>query len=251
MRTWVICIGLLGVFVAPSSLAEQLFKSGEYKASVVELYTSEGCSSCPPADKFLSRLGNTDEADQTILLAFHVDYWDYIGWKDPYAKTDYTQRQRVVARVNGQSTIYTPEFVVDGVEARGIHKVVDKISAAHRSPAEADITLILSDINDDRLVADVSVYNLTYTGEDTPEVFLVVYESGLSGQIKAGENRGRTLYHDYVVRYLSLPQTTMSGRQHQFELQLGREWRQSQLGVAAVVKLSKSGRTLQAVKGML
>jgi hypothetical protein len=251
MRTLIVCAGLVGVLSTPTSFAEQLIKSGEYKASVVELYTSEGCSSCPPADKFLSRLGNTEEAAQIIPLAFHVDYWDYIGWKDPYASADYTKRQRVVARVNSQSSIYTPEFVVDGAEARGSARITDKVTAAHKSRAEADITLKLSDIDAGKLMASVSIDNLTFTGNDTPEVYLAVYENGLSSSINAGENSGRTLKHDYVVRYLSRPQITSSGQQHLFDLKLGSGWKQSELGVTAVVKLQKSGRTLQAVKGML
>jgi len=100
MRILTACAVLAGSVLSSIGFADQQIKSGETKASVVELYTSEGCSSCPPADKFLSRLGKTEESDMIIPLAFHVDYWDYIGWKDPYANANYTQRQRVVARIN-------------------------------------------------------------------------------------------------------------------------------------------------------
>jgi hypothetical protein len=251
MQKLILCLSMAGVFMAPASFAEQQIKSGPYKASVVELYTSEGCSSCPPADKFLSQLGKTEEADQIIPLAFHVDYWDYIGWKDPYAKADYTQRQRVVARGNSQSSIYTPEFVVDGAEARGSRNITDQVTSSYKTLAEADITLKLSDISAGVVKAEVNVEKLKYEGKDTPQVYLAVFENGLSSRINAGENRGRTLKHDYVVRYLSPVQITMSGKQHQFDLKLGSDWDVSKLGVTAVVKLQNSGRTLQAVKGML
>ncbi len=252
MFIWTKSAVLLSVFfVSIAGFAGQQIKSGEYKSSVVELYTSEGCSSCPPADEFLSRLGKTEEADQIIPLAFHVDYWDYIGWKDPYARAGYTERQRVVARANSQQSIYTPEFVVDGAEARGGSKIAGKVSATHQSLTEADITLYLADVDDGKLMARVSIENLTYTGSDTPEVYLAVYENNLSSSVDAGENRGRSLKHDYVVRYISPPEQTLSGQRHQFSVPLEAGWNHSALGVAAVVKLQQSGRTLQAVKGML
>ena len=251
MRTLILYAGLVGLIASPAGFADQQVKSDELKSSVVELYTSEGCSSCPPADKFLGRLGKTQESDRIIPLAFHVDYWDYIGWKDPYASAAHTQRQRVVARVNKQSSIYTPEFVVDGAEARGSRTITDKVSMAYRSQAEAAITLNLSDVDAGKLTATVNVDDVSYAGNDTPQVYLTIFENGLSSRIDAGENRGKNLKHDYVVRHLSPPQTTMSGQQHSFELQLNPDWKLVKLGVAVVVKLQNSGRTLQAVKTML
>ncbi len=251
MRTLLVCMGLLGVVLSPASFAEQQVKSGEFKAAVVELYTSEGCSSCPPADKFLGRLGKTEESEMIITLAFHVDYWDYIGWKDPYASADYTQRQRIVARANSQSSIYTPEFVVDGAEARGSRKITAKVSAGYANQAEADITLKLSDVDAGKVSAEVSIDNISYAGDDTPEVYLAIFENGLSSSIDAGENRGKRLKHDYVVRHISPSEMTESGQQHRFDLKLDPGWKASELGVAVVVKLQNSGRTLQAVKLML
>jgi hypothetical protein len=251
MRTLILYAGLVGLMYAPAGFADQQAKSGELKSSVVELYTSEGCSSCPPADKFLSRLGKTEESEMIIPLAFHVDYWDYIGWKDPYASADYTQRQRVVASANKQSSIYTPEFVVDGAEARGSRTITDKVSTGYSSQAEADITLNLSDVDSGKLTATVNIENVSYAGSDTPQVYLAVFENGLISSINAGENRGKKLKHDYVVRHLSSPQITMSGQQHSFDLKLDSDWKLGELGVAVVVKLQNSGRTLQALKMML
>lgn len=242
---------LTGFALGSVAAAEQQVKSGKLRASVVELYTSEGCSSCPPADEFLSRLGQTREAAQIVPLAFHVDYWDYIGWKDRFASPLYTQRQRNIARANGQATIYTPEFVVDGVEARGSRKIDDQVTATLSSPAEADMVLSLSGIVGDRLTATVSVENIHYDGAEPAELFVAVYESGLHSSVNAGENTGRTLKHDYVVRYLSPARLTRSGQQHRFDLQLGAEWNHATLGVAAFVKLQGSGHTLQAVKVVL
>lgn len=244
-------VGLVAIILSASAMADQQVKSGELKLSVVELYTSEGCSSCPPADEFLSKLGNTQEAAQILPLAFHVDYWDYIGWEDPYAQALFTARQRTVARRNGQSSIYTPEFVVDGTEARGSRKIADKLEAGYSSKAEADITLNVSNIEDGQLHASARIDALSYQGNEQAEVVFVVYENGLSSRIRAGENRGRTLKHDYVVRYLAKAEQTGAGQQHQISVPLKPEWDVANLGISVVVKLSESGRTLQAVKTAL
>ena len=140
---------------------------------------------------------------------------------------------------------------MDGAEARGSQSITDKVSTAYGSQAEAAITLNLSDVDAGKLTATVNIDDVSYAGNDTPQVYLTIFENGLSSSIDAGENRGKNLKHDYVVRHLSPPQTTMSGQQHSFELQLNSDWKLVKLGVAVVVKLQNSGRTLQAVKMML
>ena len=247
--SWVVLLFSMGVI--GNGFAAQEVKSGEFKSSVVELYTSEGCSSCPPADDFLSRLGKTEESAQIVPMAFHVDYWDYIGWQDPYADAKFTDRQRKVAKRNDQASIYTPEFVVDGVEARGSRQIGDRVLETQRSPAEADLTLNISDIKDGRLTATVTLDRLGYQGDEQAMLYLALVESNLSSRIKAGENSGKTLEHDYVVRYLSVPQTASQGQQHQFDLELDPQWSRESLGVSVVVRLRDSGATLQALKASL
>lgn len=242
---------LVSMGVSGNGFAAQQVKSGEFKSSVVELYTSEGCSSCPPADSFLSRLGKTEESAQIVPMAFHVDYWDYIGWEDPYADAKFTGRQRKVAKRNNQASIYTPEFVVDGVEARGSRQIADRLLETQRSPAEADLTLNISDIVDGKLTATVSLDRLGYQGDEQPVLYLALLESSLHSRINAGENRGKTLEHDYVVRYLSAPQSTTQGQQHPFELELDPQWARESLAVSVVVRLRDSGATLQALKASL
>jgi len=242
---------LFSMGVNGSGFAAQEVRSGALKSSVVELYTSEGCSSCPPADDFLSRLGKTEESAQIVPMAFHVDYWDYIGWKDPYADAKFTGRQRKVAKRNNQASMYTPEFVVDGVEARGSRQIGDRVLETQRSPAEADLTLNISDIKDGKLTAIVTTDRLGYQGDEQPMLYLALLENSLSSRIKAGENRGKTLDHDYVVRYLSVPQTTTEGQQHQFDLELDPQWSRESLGVSVVVRLRDSGATLQAIKASM
>ena len=116
---------ILGCLLAvPAFAAETLtVVSGQQQTAVVELYTSEGCSSCPPADQWLEALIQIprDELD-VLALAFHVDYWDYLGWKDRFGSPRHTSRQRQLGANNNQRSIYTPEFFVDGIEARGTRK---------------------------------------------------------------------------------------------------------------------------------
>ena len=122
------------LFTLPAHAAEPIvIESGATQTAVVELYTSEGCNSCPPADRWLSRLAQTPQAeDEVLALAFHVDYWDYLGWKDRFSSSEYTSRQRQLGANNLQRTIYTPEFFVNGMEARGSGTVLDKIRSVQR-----------------------------------------------------------------------------------------------------------------------
>ena len=112
---------LTALFSLPAYAGDPIvISSGDKQTAVVELYTSEGCSSCPSADRWLSRLIELPEDEGDVLaLAFHVDYWDYLGWKDRFSSAAYTSRQRQLGANNLQRTIYTPEFFVNGMEARG------------------------------------------------------------------------------------------------------------------------------------
>src|SRR5260370_21661608 len=93
-------------------------RSGERTTALVELYTSEGCSSCPPADRWLSQLGKSYRSEQVVPLALHVDYWDYIGCKDPYAKREFSQRQRKLSQLQRVAPVYTPQVLVQGSDFR-------------------------------------------------------------------------------------------------------------------------------------
>ena len=115
--------------------------SGPKTAALVELYTSEGCSSCPPADRQLSRLRQAlDPAAEAMPLALHVGYWDYIGWKDPYAQDSFGERQSWLVRANQRKTVYTPQFFVGGTELRSWQGALrDKVRQLNALPAAAAI----------------------------------------------------------------------------------------------------------------
>src|SRR5499427_4717203 len=105
----------LGVLTSlPAAGAHCAAKSGEFTAALVELYTSEGCDSCPPADRWLSGLGGGSGPGRVVPLSLHVDYWDYIGWKDPYAKREFSLRQRKLSQLQRMALVYTPQVVLQG-----------------------------------------------------------------------------------------------------------------------------------------
>ncbi|MGH8796038.1 MAG: DUF1223 domain-containing protein [Caldimonas sp.] len=157
---------------------------------VVELYTSEGCSSCPPADRWLSRL----KADPDVVaLAFHVDYWDRLGWTDRFASPAYTRRQAEQQASNGARFSYTPQIVVDGADRKDWPGIA---AFTRRNAAAATVALTL--------VRDGAHVSATVVPTPSAPKHLAAYwavtEQGYVTAVKAGENDGATLQHDYVVR---------------------------------------------------
>ena len=177
-------------------------ESGERTTALVELYTSEGCSSCPPADRWLSGLGARGYVPQRVVpLALHVDYWDYIGWKDPYAKRQFSSRQRNLTQLQRLAFVYTPQVMLQGRDFRSwggaaFDREVQRINA---SAAKARIALEISAVERQAFVVDVRVELLPGARRDDAALYLAAYENKLSSAVTAGENRGHTLAHDYVV----------------------------------------------------
>jgi hypothetical protein len=172
-------------------------RSGSQVTPVVELYTSEGCNSCPPADKWLSRL----KADSgTVALAFHVDYWDRLGWKDRFASPTYTQRQGLQQASNGARFSYTPQVVVDGAD----RKDWGGLDAPPNRPAPVAATVALTLTREgERFSATVQPVVMAQKPGATPArlaAYWAVTEQDHITAVKAGENQGVTLRHDFVVR---------------------------------------------------
>jgi len=162
----------------------------------IELFTSQGCSSCPPADL---QLGKLCRRNDIVALSFHVDYWDYIGWKDRFATHETTERQRAYARALKQRYVYTPEMVVDGIghdPGVSAEPITELLAEAHRrSPQRA--TPELTRAPDGALAVKLAAFKL-----DRPaEVVLAVYDRRHSTAIGNGENGGRTLENFNVVRH--------------------------------------------------
>lgn len=175
--------------VSPAAALSQgcSVRSGPDAATVVELYTSEGCSSCPSADRWLSSL---PAQPGLVALAFHVDYWDHLGWKDRFASPAYTQRQSEQRSVSGARYSYTPQVVVDGRDRQDWRSM--------RWPAAPSATV---DITLERSGGQVNATVRSHAARSLA-AFWAVTESGHSSAVRAGENRGATLAHDHVVRHL-------------------------------------------------
>ena len=206
MRSRVLFAFMTYLVIAPAALnAESLeLQSSAARVSLLELYTSEGCSSCPPADRWLSNLKDDPRLWQEVVpVAFHVDYWDYIGWPDRFASPDYSLRQKSHARSGRVASVYTPGFVLAGEEWRSwfFRPVLKVASDEHVGP----LTL---ELDDDRVRARFQPASLPHRDL---ELHVVVLGFDLETDIKAGENQGKTLKHDFVV----LGHTRVAMRPHQ------------------------------------
>jgi hypothetical protein len=167
--------------------------------AVIELYTSEGCDSCPPADRWFSTLKDEAAKGRAVPLAFHVDYWDCIGWKDRFGDPAYGARHREAASRAGSKVIYTPQVLVDGSEFLQWRK-----SGGEKLPAAANRKIARAELRIAALPMQ-SKLQLTVTGKSGQstggaEAWIALFENGLSSDVKAGENRGVVLRHDFVVR---------------------------------------------------
>ena len=171
--------------------------TGNSGFALVELFTSEGCSSCPPADALVNDLykQSTENKQAIFILNFHVDYWNYLGWKDPYSREEFTQRQYVYGEHFENGRVYTPEMHVNGGKA-----FVGSESAEVRS----QIKNALEKLSPNRISLNYSDGKLSYSAVNkvsgNEQVYLAFIEFNCSSAITAGENEGKKLFHNSVVR---------------------------------------------------
>lgn len=191
MATFLAAATTLGAAAVPPTPACEA-RSPPTIVPVVELYTSEGCSSCPPADRWVSRLRGDPRA---VVLSFHVDYWDGLGWKDRFAQARFSARQREQLAVNGARQPYTPQVVVNGRDQPGWHRL-DPTALPGAAKAAA-VSLHMSR-------ADGGGYQATVLGlSQAParlQAYWTVTEGPFQTAVKAGENKGERLSHDFIVR---------------------------------------------------
>jgi hypothetical protein len=223
--------------------------SGPGTSALAELYTSEGCSSCPPADRWLSTLRSSGAGPGRLVpLALHVDYWDYIGWKDPYARSQFSARQRELAAAARSRVVYTPQVMLAGKDYRGWssrERFAREVAAVNAAPARAHITLALAQgaAGATALRAAASVPGAGDRADAS--LYVARYENGLSSRVSAGENRGATLTHDHVVREWWGPLTADAAGNLAFERALDNP--PAQGGIAAFVQNRRTGEVLQAL----
>src|ERR1700674_2582903 len=225
-------------------------------AVVVELFTSEGCSSCPPADDLLSRMAQQQPIAnaEVIALEEHVDYWNELGWVDPFSSGEWTARQQVYAGVLGNGNPYTPQMVVDGKtefvgsQSRKAWQAVQQAASQQKAP----VTLRLANS------PAAGTENLSVTVEklpgidhrDTAEVWLAITETGLHSAVKRGENAGEDLHHAAVVRSILKIGEAKAGDQTSFSgdatVTLLAQWKRENLRAVVFVQEKKSRRILGA-----
>ncbi len=153
---------------------------------VFELFTSQGCSSCPPADRIASGLA---DAPNVLVLSYHVDYWDYIGWKDPYSSKSATQRQRNYASARNSRRIYTPQAIIQGQHdiVGSNRRNIEKELATPNAEGWVDVKLVRN--------GDTLNYSLPNTDVSQADIWLITYDKVTENAVTRGENRGKTLSH--------------------------------------------------------
>ncbi len=218
--------------------------------AVVELFTSEGCSSCPPADQVMSDLAAryADDGRDVFWLGLHVDYWNKLGWTDRFSTAAYTQRQYEYARVMRKSRVYTPQMIVDGqTEFVGSRRAeaTRAIDAALDRRRDRRLTLSHLRLGDRKLSGQVQLQPGA-----AADIVVALTESGLVSQVESGENEGRTLHHDHVVRVLLTGQTDSDGRGH-FRLNLPDDAEVEQCRVVVVAQSQRTMRVAAAASAAL
>jgi hypothetical protein len=259
---WVgLTITLLSVLAATAVLRPRMHSASSGSGStrmpvVVELFTSEGCSSCPPADNLLSRMAEQQPIEnvEVIALEEHVDYWNELGWVDPFSSREWTARQQAYAEVLGNGNSYTPQMVVDGKtefvgsQSRKALQVVEQAAAQQK----AAVTLRPAS-SPDTATGNLSVMiaKLPETGHrDTAEVWLAITETGLHSDVKRGENAGEDLHHAAVVRSIRKIGEAKPGGETSFSgdttVPLRPEWKRENLHAVVFVQEKKGRRILGA-----
>lgn len=197
---------LIAAMAANAQMAEIKFQSTEAQTALLELYTSEGCSSCPPAEAWLSRLQDSPRLWRDFApVAFHVDYWNYLGWKDAWSDAEFSERQRAFAQLWRSENIYAPEFVLNGKEW---HNWFTAKNGPRADGGKVGVLAVTS--------TDTNRWQASFAPEKPAdaryEIHAALLTGGIVSDVKAGENKGRILNHDFVaVNLVQIGMTTRDG----------------------------------------
>jgi hypothetical protein len=241
-------IAILAAMIATgTSAADCTVRSGPTTNALVELYTSEGCSSCPPAEKWLSRFAGRPQAG-VVPIAFHVHYWDYIGWKDIYADPRHTERQQAFALATGARSVYTPQVIVAGHDFRSWSSeraFAEALRDASSRKSTATIEITPRRGADGAIEGRVAA-SVTEPGKKPLMLVVAATQDGIMSRPDAGENRGESLAQNFVVR------DVVEFRGHDalggsFRFAPKANWNAGRLSVVAFVRDPGSGRVLQAL----
>lgn len=242
----VLAVVLAGIL--SSGFGHGVAAAGSQRIALLELFTSEGCNSCPPVDRWVRNLPRPELVPQRlVVLAFHVDYWNDLGWTDRFSQRRFTERQQALVRANGLHTAYTPQLVLNGRDFRDFAGLASQVEQVNTQAPRINLAL-----NASREKSELKINVLaspTMPSADGPmELYLALYENNLETQVMAGENRGRLLRHDYVVRRLIGPEPLAPNKATRWEgrLALAADWKIANMGLAAFVQSARSGEVFQA-----
>ncbi len=232
----------LSLFLAGGAVLAEGAQAGSSKPQpvVVELYTSQGCSSCPPADALLGELAARDDI---IALSLHVDYWDYIGWQDTFASKATTERQRAYGRALKSRYVYTPEMIIDGrVDVVGSRREDVESLIGEAAMRRKPLALRFEDVDGGRVVVPPGS-----APEGGAAVWLAVYDGKHEVSVGRGENGGRSLSYHHVVRELEQI-GTWRGEELTIPLNLADAAARGRAGCAVIVQQGRVGPVLGAIK---
>lgn len=247
MRRFVLVVlGIVFAFTAPRAAGPRP------TAVLVELFTSEGCSSCPPADTLLQNLLDSPPIAgvEIIALGQHVDYWDALGWRDRFSSAALTSRQQAYGRAFASDSIYTPQMVVDGQsecvgsDAAAVRRAIAKAA----SSPHAAVSMTIEAAGADRFAVSVTAAELpSLSRGDRADIVIAVVENGLRSQVHAGENSGRLLTHAAVVRTMTpIGDATPARAAARTEITIAPAWQREHVKVVAFVQERVSRRVLGA-----
>ncbi len=198
---------------------------------VLELFTSEGCSSCPPADRVLSEIVDETRIDgiEIIPLGWHVDYWNNLGWTDRFSKAEYTQRQRGYARAGNRTSVFTPEAVLNGLGGINGSDRPRILHAARilseKSKVEVKVSPSFTSAQSERLNVAIEISGeISVRDEDPVQIVVLITEDNLSSAVKRGENSGRSLQHDGVVRFVKQAEVIQNQPVLPYKIEFGLDW---------------------------
>jgi hypothetical protein len=253
---WIIGVAAIATFalgfVGREAAASRASSIADGDPVVLELFTSQGCSSCPPADALLSEIGSTTKG--VIPLAYHVDYWNHLGWSDPFSSRQFSQRQSAYAAAMNLDGDYTPQMVIGGdsqcigSDSRSIERAV---AAARNESDRGQVTVHASSTDAKTIQLTVNARPAMQSRPgSTQEVIVAIFENGLVTKIGGGENGGRKITYDYTVRRL-LPALELNPAQggsveKHLRVDLDPAWSIDNLGVAAFIQDTESLRILGA-----
>lgn len=223
-----------------AAAANPVFESGPTRVHLLELFTSEGCSSCPPAEAWFTKLKeNPGLWHEFVPVAFHIDYWDRLGWRDRFSSREWSARQQSYADLWRAESVYTPAFVLDGNESTR--------SLPGKSPDPIG-TLRVS-VNGNEARATFKPAKAEHSGNY--DVYFSVLGCKLSSNVGAGENKGRNLAHDFVVLSLKKATASPENGEARFAIDKSRAEPNSSLAIAAWITEANNPKPIQATGGWL